>query len=140
MILYAILTTFRTIGPYELNWDTQQYKCWISQYITFGLLVTLQTINLFWLYFILRIALDMVVKDKDKVTDVRSDDEADEEGEQLEMVEGGKEEVLPEGSGNGMNGHVVKQRRVEAPNGHALEGTVPNRASFEEVVEGKKEN
>src|SRR4051794_17258420 len=41
-ILWAVLTEFRTVGPFELNWETQQYKCWISQYITFGLLASLQ--------------------------------------------------------------------------------------------------
>ena len=33
------------IGPYELNWETEQYKCWIAQYITFGLLASLQAEN-----------------------------------------------------------------------------------------------
>ena len=34
---------FRTIGPFQLDWDTQQYKCWISQGITFGLLYYLES-------------------------------------------------------------------------------------------------
>ena len=55
-ILYSILTEFKTVGPYELNWETQQYKCWIAQVITFGLLAALQAVNLFWWFFICRIA------------------------------------------------------------------------------------
>ncbi|KAI9671351.1 MAG: hypothetical protein M1831_004260 [Alyxoria varia] len=59
-ILYATLTTFRTVGPFELNWVTQQYKCRLSQYITFGLLASLQSVNLFWFFLILRIAKNYV--------------------------------------------------------------------------------
>ena len=65
-IIYSILTTFKTVGPFELNWETQQYKCWISQYITFALLASLQAVNLFWWFFICRIAYRFVVyKDAD---------------------------------------------------------------------------
>ena len=60
-ILWSVLNEFVTVGPYELNWETQQYKCWISQYITFGLLSALQALNLFWLFYILRIAYRFVV-------------------------------------------------------------------------------
>ena len=76
MILYAVLTTFRTIGPFELDWAGQQYKCSLSQWITFSLLATLQGINLFWLYFIIKIALNVVFADI--VQDVRSEDEEEE--------------------------------------------------------------
>lgn len=65
-IIWSILTTFKTVGPFELNWDTQQYKCWISQYITFALLASLQAVNLFWWFFVCRIAYRFVVyKDAD---------------------------------------------------------------------------
>lgn len=76
-ILYAVLTTFRTIGPFELDWAGQQYKCSLSQWITFSLLATLQGINLFWLYFIIKIALNVVFADI--VQDMRSEDEEEEE-------------------------------------------------------------
>ena len=84
-IIYSILTTFKTVGPFELNWETQQYKCWISQYITFALLASLQAVNLFWWFFICRIAYRFVVyKDAD---DDRSEyaptDEETEEKEKL---------------------------------------------------------
>ena len=76
-ILYSILTEFRTVGPFDLNWDTQQYKCWISQYITFALLASLQAVNLFWWFFICRIAYRFIVfKDAD---DERSEYEPSEE-------------------------------------------------------------
>ncbi|USP78359.1 acyl-CoA-dependent ceramide synthase [Curvularia clavata] len=76
-IIWSILTTFKTVGPFELNWETQQYKCWISQYITFALLASLQAVNLFWWFFICRIAYRFVVyKDAD---DDRSEYSATEE-------------------------------------------------------------
>lgn len=77
-ILWSLLTEFRTVGPFELNWETQQYKCWISQYITFGLLSSLQAVNLFWLYLIIRIAKNYVFNS------VRRDDRSDDEEEEYE--------------------------------------------------------
>jgi acyl-CoA-dependent ceramide synthase len=96
-ILYSILTTFRTIGPWELNWETQQYKCWISQYITFALLASLQAVNLFWWFFICRIAYRFVVyKDAD---DDRSEYEPseDETAERRKELEGAESEEMPNG-------------------------------------------
>lgn len=83
-ILWATLTEFQTVGPFELNWETQQYKCWISQYITFGLLACLQAVNLFWLFLILRIAKNFVFTSV--VQDERSDSE-DEEDEEVDSVD-----------------------------------------------------
>jgi acyl-CoA-dependent ceramide synthase len=60
-ILWSILTTFKTVGPFELNWETQQYKCWIAQYITFALLASLQAVNLFWFFLICRIAVRFIL-------------------------------------------------------------------------------
>lgn len=79
-ILWAVLTEFRTVGPFELNWETQQYKCWISQYITFGLLASLQAVNLFWLFLILRILANYIFTSETR--DERSDDEEEEEEEE----------------------------------------------------------
>lgn len=78
-ILWATLTEFRTVGPFELNWETQQYKCWISQYITFSLLACLQAVNLFWLFLILRIAKNYVFTDESGPQDERSEEEDEEE-------------------------------------------------------------
>jgi acyl-CoA-dependent ceramide synthase len=75
------LTEFRTVGLYELNWETQQYKCWISQIITFALLACLQALNLFWLSLLLRSAKNYVF---DNVrADERSDNEQEDEEEEV---------------------------------------------------------
>lgn len=78
-ILYTMLPNgkFATVGSYELNWVTQQYKCWISQSITFALLAMLQMVNIFWIVLILRILYRAVFSDV--VKDERSDDETEEE-------------------------------------------------------------
>ncbi|KAI0969356.1 TLC domain-containing protein [Xylaria arbuscula] len=60
-ILYSVLTEFRTVGPYALDWEAEQYKCEISNVITFVLLAALQALNLFWLYCLLRNAYRFVV-------------------------------------------------------------------------------
>lgn len=84
-ILYATLTEFSTVGPFELNWETQQYKCWISQYITFGLLFSLQAVNLFWLFLILRIAKNYVF------SHVAADERSEDEDTEVEDVKERKE-------------------------------------------------
>lgn len=84
-ILYAVLTEFRTVGPFDLNWETQQYKCWISQIITFGLLAALQAVNIFWLVLILRILWRFVTTPV--LADERSEGEDDDEEELEERVE-----------------------------------------------------
>lgn len=66
------------MGPFELDWETQQYKCWISQYITFALLAILQSINVFWFFLILRIAKRMLFSDvlADERSEYSDEDEA----------------------------------------------------------------
>ncbi|KAL7904712.1 TLC domain-containing protein [Trichoderma velutinum] len=91
-ILYSVLTEFRTVGPYELNWETQQYKCWISNIITFALLASLQALNLFWLYCLLRSMYKFVVYRIKK--DDRSESSAPEDNQEAEA------EPLLEGNGN----------------------------------------
>ncbi|KAI1364152.1 TLC domain-containing protein [Xylaria arbuscula] len=54
-ILYSILTEFRTIGPYVLDWEQEQYKCVISNVITFVLLAMLQVLNIYWSKCLLRV-------------------------------------------------------------------------------------
>ncbi|KAJ5718375.1 Sphingosine N-acyltransferase lac1 [Penicillium malachiteum] len=107
-ILWAVLTEFRTVGPFELNWETQQYKCWISQYITFALLASLQAVNLFWLYLILRILANYIFNSVTK--DERSDDETEEEDVPAETetkatlasgIESTKENLAPQVYVNG---------------------------------------
>jgi len=122
-ILYAVLTTFRTVGPFELNWETQQYKCSLSQYITFSLLAALQSINLFWLYCILRIAINVVLKDDAR--DVRSDDEeVEEQGSYKKHIDAGKDSLVASGlvTKEGMNGQLNGQLNGRPRNGAALNG------------------
>lgn len=87
-ILYATLTEFKTVGPYTLNWETEQYKFGISQVITFALLASLQAVNLFWLFLILRIARNYL--SQSLFADVRSDDEDDEDEDEDAEVDGAK--------------------------------------------------
>ncbi|OLN87718.1 Sphingosine N-acyltransferase lac1 [Colletotrichum chlorophyti] len=89
-ILWSILTEFKTVGPYELNWETQQYKCWISQFITFGLLGLLQALNLFWLFFLVRIGYRYVFHD------VKQDDRSEAEDSEYEPMETIDEAPKPE--------------------------------------------
>ena len=122
VILYATLTEFRTVGPFELNWETQQYKCWISQYITFALLACLQSINLLWLFFIVRVAYNIAFAKILK--DVRSDDE-ESEGEK-DGERGQLSTAEHEGNHKKANGRVA--------NGQAPE------SNTEAVVKRKKES
>ncbi|TFA98004.1 Sphingosine N-acyltransferase lac1 [Trichoderma ghanense] len=87
-ILYSVLTEFRTVGPYELDWETQQYKCWISNAITFVLLASLQALNLFWLYCLLRSMYKFLVYriKKDDRSESSGDDEEDEGQGQAEPL------------------------------------------------------
>ncbi|EHK41610.1 uncharacterized protein TrAtP1_005117 [Trichoderma atroviride] len=100
-ILYSILTEFRTVGPYELNWETQQYKCWISNIITFALLASLQALNLFWLYCLFRSMYKFVVYKIKK--DDRSESSEEEENAQLQPE---AEPLLTEVNGSA-NGHAT---------------------------------
>ncbi|KAM4068150.1 TLC domain-containing protein [Hirsutella rhossiliensis] len=72
-IIWSLFTEFRTVGPFEVDWELQQYKCWISQYITTALLASLQALNLFWLFYIVRIAWRFVLHRA--ADDDRSEDE-----------------------------------------------------------------
>lgn len=76
IIIWSLFTEFRTVGPFDLNWETQQYKCWISQLVTISLLTSLQALNLFWLFYIVRIAYRFLINNT--AEDDRSEDEDDE--------------------------------------------------------------
>lgn len=66
---------FATVGSFTLDWPTQQYKCWISQIITFCLLASLQAVNIFWFFLICKIAARYLKQGEKK--DDRSDEEED---------------------------------------------------------------
>jgi acyl-CoA-dependent ceramide synthase len=82
-ILWSEFNEFKTVGPYELDWATEQYKCSISHYISTALLASLQCLNIFWLYYILRIAYRFVWFNV--AQDDRSDDEETELAEEREL-------------------------------------------------------
>ncbi|KAK3905591.1 TLC domain-containing protein [Staphylotrichum tortipilum] len=94
-ILLSLFTEFKTVGPYELNWETEQYKCTLSFVITLALLSSLQALNLFWLFFILRIAYRFAVHN------VAKDDRSDAEESEVEEVNGNAAVPVANGTANG---------------------------------------
>lgn len=112
-IILSLFTEYTTVGPFELNWAAQQYKCTLSQYITLGLLSSLQALNLFWLFYIFRIAYRFVVYDiaEDDRSDVEATD-VDDEAEKKKNALAGKSH----GDATGVNGSAPRVRPV---NGHA---------------------
>jgi very-long-chain ceramide synthase len=72
-ILVSEFYEFKTVGPYMLNWETEQYKSPLAHYISTALLVTLQVLNLFWLLYLIRMLYRFVFLNELK--DERSDDE-----------------------------------------------------------------
>lgn len=82
-IIASLFTEFRTVGPYKLDWEAEQYKCLLSNVVTFVLLAALQALNLFWLYCVLRNGYKFVVYNS------RKDDRSEEsEGEEVEPNDG----------------------------------------------------
>lgn len=65
------------MGSWELNWQTGSYKCGLAQSIAITLLGSLQAVNLFWLWLILRIAKRYVLTRGEEAVDERSEDEED---------------------------------------------------------------
>lgn len=94
-ILFSLLSEFRTVGPYELDWETQQYKCWISNIITFALLAALQALNLFWLFCLSRVAYRYLVHNI--AEDVRSEAESEVDETGHEVLK--SESLAPNGNG-----------------------------------------
>lgn len=104
-ILYSLFTEFQTVGPYELNWETGQYKCDLAFWITLTLLSSLQALNLFWLFFIVRIAYRFVVYSK--ADDDRSEaEDSDMEEEQEKQEKSTEATPLLNGSNGGTNGNA----------------------------------
>lgn len=105
-ILFSLLSEFRTVGPYELKWETQQYKCWISNIITFALLAALQALNLFWLFCLSRVAYRYLVHNI--AEDVRS------EAEESDVEETGHEVLKSESLALNGNGVAIVTGTVNA--------------------------
>jgi acyl-CoA-dependent ceramide synthase len=88
---------FATVGPYTVDWVTQQYKCWISHWISFSLLAALQAVNIFWFFLILRILYRIAMTLGAEARDDRSDYDTDEEEEaqrQEELKQGRQADEL----------------------------------------------
>lgn len=132
-ILYSMLpgAEFSTVGPYTLDWDAEQYKCPLANIIAYSLLMSLQLLNLFWLYCLLRSAYRLVFLGiaKDDRSDAEEEKEIDVkqavDGRQVDAKQQNTEEhvqdlllmgkvgdMLPHANGNG---HVPKlvQKRSE---------------------------
>jgi acyl-CoA-dependent ceramide synthase len=78
-VLTSVATEFSSVGPFAFDWVAEQYKCPLSQAVTFALLASLQALNLFWLYCLFRSAYRFVVLGVAK--DDRSEaEEEDDEG------------------------------------------------------------
>ncbi|KAI1978595.1 sphingosine N-acyltransferase lag1 [Ophidiomyces ophidiicola] len=114
-IIWAVLTEFRTVGPFELDWGKQQYKCWISQYIALILLSTLQAMNLFWLYLILRIAKNYAFSNvrQDERSDNEEEDEAEPDGAQMRTV---SSQPIPTILLNGSSQEQARRRSMQKEN------------------------
>lgn len=107
-VIYSILTEFETVGVWELNWTTQVYKSRIAQVIAGGLLGSLQAVNLFWLWLILKVAWRYVVSNV--AQDERSDDEDDESSENSAENESEYDPTSPSLSARKLLMHKKKNR------------------------------
>lgn len=83
-ILWSVWTEFLTIGPSVLDFNAQQYKCWVAQPIVFVLIFALQLLNSYWLFLIMRILYRILFLNV--VKDERSDSEDEEEEEEEQQV------------------------------------------------------
>ncbi|KAJ0166070.1 Sphingosine N-acyltransferase LAG1 [Colletotrichum tanaceti] len=111
-ILHSALpgAAFSTVGPYELNWETEQYKCPLSNTITFALLAALQALNLFWLGCLLRGAYRFVF------LGVAKDDRSEDEEPPTIPSSVAKEERIP-AAATGMSDRKGLSRRSKTANG-----------------------
>lgn len=106
-IIWSLLTEFETIGPFEMDWDAEQYKCRLSQVITTALLSCLQALNLFWLFCIARIAYRFAFKNE--LDDDRSEYEEEEENTPIPQPKtNGHANGHANGNGKAMNGTAEK--------------------------------
>ncbi|KAI9823629.1 MAG: hypothetical protein M1832_002410 [Thelocarpon impressellum] len=112
-ILWASLSEFRTVGPYQLNWEGEQYKGPLSQTICFVLLASLQAVNLFWLYLIFKIARNYLFANT--WADERSEGEEEEDEEEDEK----EDAVETKASANG-----ILQAHAETKKGESYSDAV----------------
>ncbi|CAL9729326.1 ceramide synthase Lac1p [Monosporozyma unispora] len=72
-ILWSVVTEFRTVGEYRLNFAVQQYKCWISLPIVFTLIAALQLVQIYWFSLIVKVLYRILTMSN--YVDIRSDGE-----------------------------------------------------------------
>lgn len=84
-ILWSVITEFRTVGNYTLNFATQQYKCWISLPIVFTLIGALQLVQLYWFFLILKVLYRILTMNN--YVDIRSDVERDSDADSTSISE-----------------------------------------------------
>jgi acyl-CoA-dependent ceramide synthase len=111
-ILLSEFYEFKTVGPYILNWEEEQYKCELSHWISLVLLGGLQALNLFWGFLILRVAWRFGVKGE--LADERSEDEDEDEAVEDEIKEVLEGEGLMD-KGERVEKEVLGLRRREMP-------------------------
>ncbi|KAI2626508.1 longevity assurance proteins LAG1/LAC1 [Hypoxylon sp. NC1633] len=121
-ILYSLFTEFKTVGPYELDWAAEQYKCSISFWITLCLLSLLQALNLFWMFFIVRIAYRFVVynqadDDRSEAEDSEIDDQEREKTEKQKSIKGKETEATPLLNGSSGTNGTANGTLKARPNG-----------------------
>ncbi|XXH01574.1 hypothetical protein Hte_007934 [Hypoxylon texense] len=112
-IIYSLFNEFRTVGPYELDWETEQFKGPLSNVVTFTLLASLQALNLFWLYCLMRSAYKFVF------LGIAKDDRSEDEAPEVDVVEQERDgtidslrdqaEKLPLLSGSSMSAQATKR-------------------------------
>jgi hypothetical protein len=86
---------YASVGPFALNWDAQQYKSPLSQWITFALLAALQAVNVFWCALMFRVlwrGVRTLGRERVDERSVYDEDEvrADEGGDAPVFVDAGK--------------------------------------------------
>jgi acyl-CoA-dependent ceramide synthase len=58
-LLWSEFHEFKTVGPYVLDWAGERFKCPLAHYISTTLLRSLQALNLFWLFLMLRMGIGL---------------------------------------------------------------------------------
>lgn len=131
-ILLSEFYEFRTVGPFGVVWETEQYKGTLSNVISTLLIGCLQALNLFWLWAILRIAYRFLFLNA--LSDVRSDD--DEAEYEVEVVEDAAHERGEREEISRLEPQVAKKGPEITLNGAKVEGEAPRQSKAKK--RGKK--
>jgi acyl-CoA-dependent ceramide synthase len=78
-IMAGLFNEFKNVGPWFMDWDAGYYKSRFAQSVAVTLLGSLQAMNLFWLWLIMRIAKRFVMSGYTEAVDERSEDEEEQE-------------------------------------------------------------